>query len=239
MLLHRLLIDFQEILRTMDAIKVSCFKTVLYCLAISSLLLVSACSHMAPTLLADADTAVLEKHYLDGKRYEANKNSDRAWSSYLKAADKGYAPAQAVLGFMKYRGYGSERLEMVKLGGLVLHPNAKYYFELAANQNNAAGQYGLGELYFYGKGGAEQNVDQALEWYEKAAQQNYIDAQATLAELYAHGRIRKKLHSPGVARNLERAWLWLEKAVLQGHANSQYGACLSSRKEYSTCQKVV
>jgi len=213
----------------MSIIKI--FHTKLLFLALSLMLLTIGCSNLQNELSKE-DIGILEKTYLEGKQHEMNKDINRAYSSYLKAANKGYAPAQAAAGFIKYRYHANEPDNMmIKLGSLVLSPTAKLFFELAAKQNNAAGQYGLGELYSYGKGGAEQNVEQALNLYEQAAQQGYMDAQATLGELYFYGRHRKKLSSPHVPKNLERARMWREKAARQGHVNSQYELGLAYHQE--------
>ncbi len=51
------------------------------------------------------------------------------------------------------------------------------WYQKAADQNNADGQYGLGYMYDTGTG-VPQNSDTAMVWYKKAAEQ------ATLMRLW-------------------------------------------------------
>ena len=52
---------------------------------------------------------------------------------------------------------------------------ARRWFELAAQQNLAVAQYGLGMLYRDGRG-VEKNLSQAYMWLELAASNGYVDA---------------------------------------------------------------
>ena len=56
------------------------------------------------------------------------------------------------------------------------------WFIQEASQGNAVAQYGLGHMYQYGLGVAQDKA-QAIHWYQQAAAQNYQDAQAQLAAL--------------------------------------------------------
>ncbi len=53
---------------------------------------------------------------------------------------------------------------------------AVIYYEMAAEQGYASGQYDLGSMYDKGCG-VEQNYEQAVFWYRKAAEQSHAAAQ--------------------------------------------------------------
>ncbi len=72
-----------------------------------------------------------------------------------------------------------------------------------ANNNDAEGQYQLGQRYLLGDDIA-QNFNQALSWLQAAAEQAYVPAMKVLSELYASGL--------GVAIDSDKAIFWLEKA---------------------------
>jgi len=78
-----------------------------------------------------------------------------------------------------------------------------------AEQGNAQGQFGLGFLYFLGKG-VLQDYRQAFKLYKLAADQNNPDAQISLASLYQDGL--------GVIQDYESARFWYGEAAKQGSA---------------------
>jgi hypothetical protein len=59
------------------------------------------------------------------------------------------------------------------------------WFEQEAASGNPVAQYGLGHMYQYGLGVA-QNNGHAIHWYQQAAAQNYMDAQAQLQLLQSN-----------------------------------------------------
>jgi hypothetical protein len=59
------------------------------------------------------------------------------------------------------------------------------WFEQEAASGNPVAQYGLGHMYQYGLGVA-QNNGKAVHWYQQAAAQNYMDAQAQLQLLQSN-----------------------------------------------------
>jgi len=183
-----------------------------------ALLFVAACSyHVEPALLPQENVAILETHYHKGKQYEMNGEPYRAYSSYLAAAKRGHAPAQAALGSLTLRSIGDDVITVQDdtLSAPRKVSRAEMWFELAAKQDDVSGQYRLGELYFHGLGEAKQDIKKALYWYEQAAQQGYLDAQFALGEIYAKG-------VSNVAENPEKALFWLENPARQGHVQSQY-----------------
>ena len=88
-----------------------------------------------------------------------------------------------------------------------------------AEQGIAEAQYLLGEAYYYGLGGTEENFFKAVEWYTKAAEQGHPKAQNWLGVCYATGN--------GVRKDIFKAIEWWEKAAKQGVSAAQYflGIC--------------
>src|SRR5262249_41546814 len=73
-----------------------------------------------------------------------------------------------------------------------------------AEQGDAASQYNVAQLYYSGRGVA-QNLAAAAGWYRRAAEQGFPDAQLNLGIACALGR--------GVPQDLMEAYQWLELAA--------------------------
>jgi uncharacterized protein len=71
----------------------------------------------------------------------------------------------------------------------------------AADNGDASAQTGLGQIYFSGLLGAQQDCAQAVAWYRKAAEQGYGLAQQFLGKMYENGW--------GVPQDYGRAYMWL------------------------------
>jgi TPR repeat protein len=82
----------------------------------------------------------------------------------------------------------------------------------AAGERAATRQ--LAEMYYVGRGGAEQNFGEAARWYEKLAKQGDPRAQTSLGLMYARGY--------GVAKNMETARKWWNFAAAQNDPGAQY-----------------
>ncbi len=113
---------------------------------------------------------------------------------YRKAAEQGFARAQANLGNCYWLGYGVKGDEV----------QAVSWWRKAAEQGDAYAQYRLGECYAEGKG-LTKNLAQAAYWYRKAAEQGYGSAQGWLSMCYYYGT--------GVAEDVEQAKYWGQKAI--------------------------
>lgn len=87
------------------------------------------------------------------------------------------------------------------------HAAAARIWERPAAGGDAKAQSGMGFLYLFGFGVA-QDIDKAVFWYAKAADQNEPEAQAYLGAFYVAGR--------GVQRDLVQALKWCELAVWYG-----------------------
>lgn len=125
-----------------------------------------------------------------------------------KAADQGYAPAQAVLGGLYAIGEGLAADS----------DKAVYWFRKAADQGDAVGQAGLATCYARGLG-LTKDDKQAFAWFKKAAEQRLLPAQVNLALMYQSGR--------GVAQDDVQALMWLELAADHPTPDNARGAALA------------
>ena len=81
-----------------------------------------------------------------------------------------------------------------------------------AEQGDAAAQYDLGSMYFYGEEIPKDDAE-AVKWLRKAAEQGYVEAQFRLGRIYANGR--------GVPKDDVEAVKCLRQAAEQGHAGAR------------------
>lgn len=107
-----------------------------------------------------------------------------------KAANEGYAPAQVRLG---------EILDVSEF-----NEEAVTWFRKAADQGNAAGEFGLGRMYALGEG-IEKDPKKALYWITLAAEKDYLLAVKLLAQAYRRGEL-------GLTVDPQQAQLWETKA---------------------------
>ena len=85
--------------------------------------------------------------------------------------------------------------------------------EIAASQNDAAGQNGLGTLYYFGRGGLPQDYSQAMKWFQLSAAQGNPEAQNSIGNIYENGY--------GVPVDYAQAMKWYLAAANQGNASGQ------------------
>ena len=149
----------------------------------------------------EADAALAEMYRQAGLNYQS-KEYFKALQLYGKAAELGYAPAQAALGLMYERGEGVSRDPQEAI---------KWYKKGAAGGNPDAQIY-LTNCYSYGWG-VEKNYAEALKWYNTAAESGYAPGQYSLGLLYEEGR--------GVGKDLPAAFHWYVKAAAQNHSNAE------------------
>jgi hypothetical protein len=91
-----------------------------------------------------------------------------------KAADAGYAPAQATLGgILDYSEFDEDAIA---------------YYRKSAAQNNADGQFGLGSMLSVGEG-APKDVAEARRLISLAAEQGHKQAINVLAQAYISGKL--------------------------------------------------
>lgn len=108
-----------------------------------------------------------------------------------EAAEVGYAPAQAALGEIL------DKAEEDK--------EAVVWYRKAAEQGNAAGQYGLGMEYATGEG-ITKDLKQAEQWIRKAAEQDYVTAVDVMAQAYRKGEL-------GLAPDPVQADVWHQRLL--------------------------
>lgn len=90
--------------------------------------------------------------------------------------------------------------------------SALQQYRKAAEQNYAAAQNSLGNMYADGQG-VPADDQQAIAWYRKAAEQGLAAAQNNLGTMYWYGR--------GVPKDAQQAVAWFSKAAKQGLASAQ------------------
>lgn len=140
---------------------------------------------VAPAALAgpQEDTDQAEKEFARG-------NLIVALSLWRKAADQGYAPAQARLGDM------FDKAEDDK--------DAFEWYQKSAAQGNAAGEFGLGQMYLKGEGVAK-DTEKAFTYISKAAEKGNLQAVLLIRDVYRNGSL-------GQAVDLAKSAEWDKKA---------------------------
>ena len=118
---------------------------------------------------------------------------DQAIMWYRKAAERGYAEAQCLLGDC----YCNNKMD---------DQEGVNWYRKAVEQDYAKAKYALGQCYHYGVG-VEESQEEAVKWYCKAAEQGYAEAQYELGEAYREGC--------GIGKNDEEAVKWYRKAAEQ------------------------
>jgi TPR repeat protein len=111
----------------------------------------------------------------------------------------------------------SSALEALAATGIAAYNRGDYATALEqlkplAQLGNAEAQVYLGEMYYYGKGVAQDDT-QAVYWYRQAAQQRHANGQYNLGWMYRKGK--------GVAQNDTQAVYWYRQAAKQGYAVGQ------------------
>ena len=125
-----------------------------------------------------------------------NRTEAAKW--YQQAAEGGHAEAAFYLGNLHAEGSLDLRRNFRK---------AADWFSKAAGMGHTGAMNNLGYLYDEGLG-VKQNRETALGHYKKAADAGHAGAQLNLSAFYSAG-------IGGVARDLNRALEWAEKAAAQ------------------------
>ena len=94
------------------------------------------------------------------------------------AAAAGYAPAQAITGYLYVRGVAGLPKDEVEAARL---------FRLAADQDDPLGQANLGFMYSSGRGGLAKDAVEAVRLYRLSADQGHAQGQVNLGSVYASG----------------------------------------------------
>lgn len=137
--------------------------------------------------------------FLENNLLFGEKNLKEAEEWLCKAAEKGYARAQSILGIQCYRKKD--------------YANFVKWTKKAVEKNLARAQYNLGQEYVYGEV-IEQDIPKGVKLLINAAKQGHLNAQKRLAIIYEGG-------INGISPNLEESIKWLTKAAEQGDSFSQ------------------
>jgi TPR repeat protein len=164
---------------------------------VSAALAISACEAAVQQFPNDSRLI-----YQLGRAYYGDNNYDAALSQFRKAADRGYAAGQAILGAMYGNGQGIRQD----------YAQALAWSRKAADHGSALAQTNLGIMYERGQG-IPQDYAQALAWYRKAADQDYAAAQFGLGTMYQSGQ--------GLPLDYAQAMAWYQKAAGQGYAAAE------------------
>jgi TPR repeat protein len=121
-----------------------------------------------------------------------------------RAAEKGFAKAQFILGAVYFEGLGGVPKNYVQ---------AVKWIRKAAEQGFADAQFELGEAYAKG-GGVSKDYVEAVKWYRQAAEQGHAKGQLHLAWAYTKGE--------GIPKDEVEAVKWYRKAAEQGLAEAQF-----------------
>jgi uncharacterized protein len=100
-----------------------------------------------------------------------------AFALWTHAAERGYAPAQARLGDILDKSEDDE--------------DAVKWYRLAADQGNAAGLFGLGQMYAKGEGVA-RDWARAYELVLRAAGRDHVEAAVMLVGVYRNGGLGRE-----------------------------------------------
>ena len=107
--------------------------------------------------------------------------------------------ARAQGGDIKAAAEVGELYQYGEEGAPINYKRAEKWYRAAAAAGNAAGQNGLGSLFFSGEG-LQQNYGDAFRYYELAAKQGHPMGQANLALLHFRGN--------GTPQNIQKAYFW-------------------------------
>jgi TPR repeat protein len=107
-----------------------------------------------------------------------------------RAADQGHAPAQALL---------AEILDRAEFNA-----EALAWYRKAAEQGNAAGEFGLGTMYLSGEG-VTPDRSQALFWFRRAAEHEHPGAIVALAQALMNPSAGDPSDNDAVLRWVRRA----------------------------------
>jgi uncharacterized protein len=130
----------------------------------------------------EQDTEQAEKEFARGDLVAS-------MSLWRKAAEQGYAPAQVRLAAILDKA--EQDAEAVE------------WYRKAAAQGSAAGEYGLGSMYFSGEG-VKKDLEQARSYILRAAEKSYLPAIKAMMDAYKVGGL-------GLAADPVQAQIWKDK----------------------------
>ena len=142
---------------------------------------------------ADAD-----EDYTKGQKAFQQQDLLTAIEYLRSSADTGHPQAQSLLGYI---------YDIAEENKLALD-----YYQMAADQGDADGAYGLAKLYASGEA-EEKDLEKAVKWYQEAAEKDHLMALEVLATAYLKGEL-------GLQPDKSLAKGLLERAAELGHQPS-------------------
>lgn len=134
--------------------------------------------------------AGVEDDMASAKKSMDEQDLDAAANKFKILAEQNYLPAQVALGEL-FR-YAED------------NDTALGWFMMAAYQGEAAGEFGLGKMYYEGTA-VERNPKKALYWIKQSADKNHLPAVEMMVFAYEKGKL-------GLAANPEQAKIWSLKS---------------------------
>jgi TPR repeat protein len=138
--------------------------------------------------------AAADDDYREGLKYYRGGDVTTAMARLRKASDAGHAPAQVLL---------ADILDQAEM-----NEEAVNYYRKAAEQGNADGEFGLGNMYAGGEG-VKRDPAEARKWILRAADKNHARAITTLAQAYIGGGLGLDARE----RDGEQARRWVTRAA--------------------------
>lgn len=180
--------------------------------------------------------------------YKGTPRFDEAYRYLAKAADKGHAKANYMLGNMYINGFIGARSEKELMLGYD-------YYKKAQELGSIAAINAIGNMYYEGIYPLEENIDEALKLYKEASSYNYAYAfnnlgklceeegkynnsflyykkAASLGESWACNKVGELLRNKG---ELEEAFTYYNKALDSNYKNICYYAYYNLAKYYYLC----
>jgi TPR repeat protein len=204
------------------------------------------------------EASAAERNLADGLAALGNKDFQSGVAAIRSSAATGYAPAQAMLGYLYGEGRAgvpkddaeavrlyrlaaaqSNAVAMNNLGAMYMRGRgglsvdeveAVRLFREAANQGDATGLMKLGIAYSIGQGGVEKDKNVARNYYQKAADAGNGDAMAMLGELYFNG-------AGGVAKDIPKAIALYRQAADKGSPVGRYDLAMLYEQGSGALQK--
>jgi TPR repeat protein/Zn-dependent protease with chaperone function len=153
---------------------------------------------------ANAQMAAAQSLFIEASEALKNNNLPRAVEALRDSVRLGYAPAQALLGYLYAHGRGVEKSDI----------EASRLFRQAADQGNALAQTNLGYMYATGRGGLSRDDVEAVRLYRLAVDQGETTGQVNLGGMYLNGL-------GGLAKDQAEAVRLYRLAADRGHAQGR------------------
>lgn len=170
-----------------------------------------AIEELKPLVMLGYPPALYQQGVLYENGFGVQKNQQKAFKLYERAAGRSVPEAQFAIAQMYSEGRGTEK-NLKK---------AFIYTKRAAEKDLAAAQFNLGVMFQNGTG-TTQSYHNAAIWYEQAAKRNYALAQFNLALLYYDGL--------GVTKDIEMSYVWNRVAAYNGYKPAEQSMAMDAKE---------